>query len=112
MKVTVIARDSFAHGSRQYVAGDPVEVSKGEADELLKAGLVADGSGAGGEKMEGQARNKMEAAPENKADQIVAQTLAEQSGAQNEDPLPSEEDADDESKQAAGKAARKSTAKK
>lgn len=40
MKVTVIALDSFAHGNRQYVAGDPVEVTKGEADEMLKHGLV------------------------------------------------------------------------
>lgn len=39
MKITAL--DSFAHGAKQYVAGDPVQVSKGEAEDLRKAKLVS-----------------------------------------------------------------------
>lgn len=67
MKVTMIAQDSFAHGARTYVAGDRLEVSKGEADELKAAGLVSDDEPESGEKMSESVENKMEAAPKNKA---------------------------------------------
>lgn len=80
MKITAL--DSFAHGAKQYVAGDPVKVSQGEAEDLRKAGLVsfedvAPQTGVtdsqddledlvGGEKAEPAPLNKMEPAPANK----------------------------------------------
>lgn len=83
MKITAI--DSFAHGPKQYAAGDPVEVTNSTAEDLRKAGLVAVEELApqtgvtdspedlddlvGGEKMAAEVENKMEPAPANKADQ-------------------------------------------
>lgn len=80
MKITAL--DSFAHGRIQYVKGDPVEVSKGEAEDLRKAGLVTVGTDdgpktatdsqddlddlVGGEKMDEAPKNKMAPAPANK----------------------------------------------
>ncbi|HEX7987224.1 MAG TPA: hypothetical protein VF616_27200 [Duganella sp.] len=82
MKITAI--DSFAHGAHMYVAGDPVEVTKSTAEDLIKAGLVSetmapqtgvtDSQAAeenlddlvGGEKMEEAPQNKMAPAPANK----------------------------------------------
>lgn len=82
MKITATAIDSFAHGATQYVAGDPVEVTKSTAEDLVKAGLVtvdahediAPQTGVtdsqddllGGEKMEEAPQNKMAPAPANK----------------------------------------------
>lgn len=85
MKTKAIALDSFAHGARQYAAGDSGEFSKGEAEELRKAGLVsfedaapqtgvADSKPAeddledlvGGDKADPAPQNKMEPAPANK----------------------------------------------
>ena len=78
----IIALDSFAHGSARYVAGDEVKATPGEADDLIKAGLVSvgdapDAPGApaaeenlddlvGGEKMADEVENKMAPAPTNK----------------------------------------------
>lgn len=85
MKISAIANDSFAHGNKQYVKGDPVEVTKGDAEDLRKSGLVSyedpapqtgvtDSKPAeddlddlvGGDKAEDVPQNKMEAAPQNK----------------------------------------------
>jgi len=81
MNTTATALDSFAHGATQYVAGDPVEVTKSTAEDLRKAGLVTfedaapktatdskqgDDDLLGGEKMEDAPKNKMAAAPANK----------------------------------------------
>lgn len=85
MKITATALDSFAHGAKTYATGDPVEVMKGEAEDLRKAGLVVYQDAApqtgvtdskpaeddledlvGGEKAEPAPLNKMEPAPANK----------------------------------------------
>lgn len=86
MKTNVKALDSFVHGRVHMTAGDKYEFSKGEAEELQKAGLVeivgqeedapepaaqveevtqpvADEQGA---KMTEAPENKMADAPENK----------------------------------------------
>lgn len=42
MKVTVTAKDSFAHGAKTYLAGDKVELSVYDARELAKAGLTSE----------------------------------------------------------------------
>ena len=44
MKITTTAATSFVHGNRKYDVGDAVETTKGEADELEKAGLVTSGA--------------------------------------------------------------------
>lgn len=85
MKQTAIALDSFAHGSAKYATGDTVEATPGDMADLVKAGLVTQEDPApqtgvtdsqqdiddlvGGEKMDAEVQNKMEAAPENKAAQ-------------------------------------------
>jgi len=84
MKTKAIALDSFAHGARQYVAGDSDEFSPGEAEELRKSGLVKFEEAAPqtgvtdsqpaeddledlvGGKAEPAPANKMEPAPKNK----------------------------------------------
>lgn len=66
MKVTVTAKDSFAHGSKTYVAGDQVEVSVYEARELAANGLTT--AHDEGEKAAPAPANKMESAPANKAE--------------------------------------------
>lgn len=86
MKIKVKAITSVMHGRHHMQAGDELEVTKGEADELQKAGLVqivgeqeaaaqpgtpdtkvAAEDLTGVEKMEDEPQNKMEPAPENKA---------------------------------------------
>lgn len=78
MKTKAIALDSFAHGKTQYVAGETIELSKSEAEEMRKAGHVsfddADSPPAdddledlvGGDKAEAAPKNKMQPAPANK----------------------------------------------
>lgn len=75
-KVTVKALDSFHHGRLNAVRDAIYTMSKGEADDLKKAGLVEEVGDAadddvddlvGGAKMEPITSNKMEAKPENKA---------------------------------------------
>lgn len=80
MNITVKATDSFAHGAKQYTAGDPVEVTKSTAEDLHKAGLVAFEDHTtealpadddledlvGGDKAEAAPKNKMQPAPANK----------------------------------------------
>lgn len=80
MKITATALDSFAHGARMYVAGDPVEATPGDMADMVKAGLVSlpDTAPAeapaeenlddlvGGEKMAEEVQNKMAPAPTNK----------------------------------------------
>lgn len=93
MKTKVKATTSFMHGRIHAHLGDEIEVTKGEADELIKAGMahevVAQEEAAqpaeapaeaqpaddvddllGGEdaaqKMDGEVENKMEPAVENK----------------------------------------------
>lgn len=81
MNITATALDSFAHGAKQYSAGDPVEVTKATAEDLRKAGLVsfedvapqtgvtdspAEDDLLGGDKAEPAPLNKMEPAPANK----------------------------------------------
>lgn len=77
MHVKATALDSFFHGRKGYAAGDPVILSKGEAADMEKSGLVEivsehegdeeeDLLGEGG-KMEAAPQNKMEKAPANKA---------------------------------------------
>ena len=69
MKVTVTAKDSFAHGPKTYVAGDPVEVSIYEARELAKNGLTSEPADVAEDqtKMEASPENKMADAPANKS---------------------------------------------
>lgn len=80
MKTKIKALTSFMHGRTHAHVGNEVEVSKGEADELVKAGMaeVVAGEAApadegvddllgGDSKMEDQPENKMESEPENKA---------------------------------------------
>ena len=82
MKITAL--DSFAHGAKQYVAGDEVHASKGEAEDLRKANLVSiedvapqtgvtdsqpaedDLEDLVGGKAEPAPKNKMQPAPANK----------------------------------------------
>ena len=64
MKITVTAKDSFAHGAKTYLAGDKVEVSIYDARELAKAGLTSEPDES--EKASPVAETKMEAAPKNK----------------------------------------------
>lgn len=80
MKTTATALDSFAHGARTYVAGDPVDATPGDMADLVKAGLVSAPKTAtdskpaednlddlvGGEKAEAAPQNKMAPAPANK----------------------------------------------
>lgn len=81
MKQTATALDSFAHGARKYVTGDPVEATPGELDDLRNAGLVSMEDAApqtgvtdsqetddllGDSKAEPAPQNKMEKAPANK----------------------------------------------
>jgi hypothetical protein len=78
MKVTVYPTDSVVFGNRKYEPNDPLTVTRGEADELIKAGLASEEVPAGAkqadteqaepsQKMEPEVENKMEAAPKNKA---------------------------------------------
>jgi hypothetical protein len=87
MKTKIKATTSFMHGRIHAHAGDELEVSKGEADDLVKAGMaevaaeaqaeeqtaapVAPDDGVddllGDAKMEDAPQNKMEAEPDNKA---------------------------------------------
>lgn len=73
MKISVKAATHFAYGSRVYATGDTMEVTKGEADELEKAGLITLGEATGeqeaepAEKMADDVENKMADAPANKA---------------------------------------------
>lgn len=74
MKITVKALTSFMHGRIHAHAGDEVEVTKGEADELAKAGMAqiveekaVPAEEPEGAKMDTTVQNKMEAEPENKA---------------------------------------------
>lgn len=60
------AKQSFFHGRHRYEAGDPVDVSKGEADDLQKAGLIGEEDLIGGEKMAEPVKNKMEKPASNK----------------------------------------------
>jgi hypothetical protein len=77
MKVTVYPTDSVVFGNRKYEPNDPMTVTRGEADELIKAGLVSEEVPAGArqedadedepsQKMEPEVENKMEATPKNK----------------------------------------------
>lgn len=70
MKVTVTAKDSFAHGPKTFVSGDPVEVSIYEARDLAKRGLTSEPEETQvpvDTKMAGEVENKMADAPENKS---------------------------------------------
>jgi hypothetical protein len=84
MKTKVTATTSFMHGRVHAHAGDELEVTKGEAEDLVKAGLAADQGAVpqeaaptpqadgdvddllGDAKMDGEVENKMDAAPSNK----------------------------------------------
>lgn len=90
MKTKVKALTSFMHGRVHAHLGDEIEVTKGEADELVNAGLVQiagapaaaveepakdpaveevtdpDDLVGGHQKMDDAPENKMEAEPENK----------------------------------------------
>lgn len=67
MQVTVKALDSFFHGRQSAVKNDTFKVGKGEADELVKSGLVEVVDDESAEKMAAPVENKMEAEPENKS---------------------------------------------
>lgn len=62
------AKQTFFHGRQRYEVGDTVEVSKGEADDLHKAGLIGEEDLLGGhdEKMAPEVKNKMEKPAANK----------------------------------------------
>jgi hypothetical protein len=87
MKTKITALTSFMHGRIHAHAGDELEVSKGEADDLVKAGMAEAAEVAaesqpeeqtaapddgvddllGDAKMDDAPQNKMEAEPDNKA---------------------------------------------
>lgn len=82
MKIQVTANTSFMHGRVHMHAGDTAEFTKGDAQELIDAGLVrvggaeqpaeqaaegADDLLGDGAKMDRAPENKMDDAPENKA---------------------------------------------
>lgn len=67
MQVTVKALDSFFHGRQSAVKNDTFKVGKGEADELVKSGLVEIVADEPSMKMDEPIENKMEAEPENKS---------------------------------------------
>ena len=56
--VKAVAKSSFYHGRTQYEVGHPIEISKGEASDLEKDGLI--------ERVEEETEIKMESAPKNK----------------------------------------------
>lgn len=61
------AKQTFFHGRQRYEEGDPVEISKGEAEELSKAGLIGEEEDLiGGDKMAEPVKNKMEKPVSNK----------------------------------------------
>lgn len=58
----------FAHGSRTYAIGDTIEVTKSEAEEMQKSGLVEIVSDAPQkEKQAPEVENKMADAVDNKS---------------------------------------------
>lgn len=63
----MIATDSFYHGRTHYHKGDVVEVTKGESEDLQKAGLITEEDLIGGDKMAPITSNKMEKPVSNKA---------------------------------------------
>lgn len=75
MRVHGKAKDSFYHQRQQYAAGDPITLTKGEADDMVKSGLIeltgeheADDDLLGdGKKMEAPVENKMEKTVSNKS---------------------------------------------
>lgn len=79
MNVEVKALDSFLHGKNDVVRGESFKVTKPEAEELAKSGLVEMVEEKAIEtprlqdvKMEGAAENKMAEAPANKSRQKKA----------------------------------------
>lgn len=82
MEIQAIALDSFAHGAKQYLAGELINVNKDTAEEMRKRGLIAYEDVApqtgvtdsqddledlvGGDKAEPAPKNKMQPAPANK----------------------------------------------
>jgi hypothetical protein len=82
---------SFVHGNKKYDEGDDVEVTKGDADGLEKAGLVVSAEDQRAEveadgKMDSAPQNKMEPDPANKMDQAVMQEPVEEAHAEEDKP--------------------------
>lgn len=69
MKIKVIALSSFAHGAEMYHEGRPGEFTKGEADDLEKAGLVEI---VKGDSADEDLVGKMDDAPQNKMAEPVS----------------------------------------
>lgn len=68
MNVDVKAKSAVAHGRHSAVRGETFPVTKGEAEELQKAGLVEIvGDAQPQEKQAPEVENKMDDAPANKA---------------------------------------------
>lgn len=73
MKIKLRALQNFQHGRLGAEAGNEYEFTKGDADDLIKAGLaeiIAEQSApveAADTKMAPEVQNKMEATPTNKA---------------------------------------------
>lgn len=74
MKVTVTAKDSFAHGAKVYHEGDPVDLSIYDARDLAKRGLTSEPVESDVEpelevkaKMADEVQNKMQPALSNKS---------------------------------------------
>lgn len=67
MKTKIKALTSFAHGSLDAHAGQTYEINKADAAELAPLGFVEVLSEAADTKMAPETKNKMEAAPTNKA---------------------------------------------
>lgn len=88
MKVTVYAADAFVHGNRKYEQGDAVEVNKGEAEELTKAGLVTE---------QATSADQGEEKPQERAEELPVDFVhAQNNPAQEEEEQPSEEQKMDE----------------
>ena len=66
MKVTVIAEDSFIHGSHNLNRGDEASMDKSAADDLAAAGLVRIKKTDGDEKAADPPSNKQAADHDNK----------------------------------------------
>lgn len=121
MQIKVKALQNLAHGRFNLTKGQEFEVTKGEADDLIKSGFAQQAGSASedgladnqGAKAESAPDNKMERAHLNKMDQAVMQSIQSQAETEQPDYQQNQEvEAEDDDKPAAGKAAPRKTASK
>jgi hypothetical protein len=111
MKTKIKATASFMHGRIRADAGDELEVTKGEADEMVKAGLVQIVNDEQAAQSEQPAETQQMTAESEPAQSVEAK-MAEAPENKMEDVPENKAEASDEDKPAAGKAARKTAGKK